>query len=314
MGDFTTAQRLLEESLTLARSLGDRRSTAAILESMADAFATQGMLERSQVLGRQATAIYEDLGDKYRGCIGILQRASRMAYAGQFRQAYALYGEVATAFDELGARVPYATAVHLGAWMLVNLGEYAKAKAQMQTVGGLFEEGGTLRGQAMQLLGSGEIELTLGDLDLAASMLSESATIFGEISQWDEYAISLCGLALAQRAAGDHNGARASVYEALKTVRRIGAFAPVHMVIDAQSLLLADAGEIERAIEYHALVMAHPYFGNSVFRKDVTGQTIDRCARVLSLERVRAAEERGVARDVWVTLDEILAEYEIASA
>ena len=82
------------------------------------------------------------------------------------------------------------------------------------------------------------------------------------------------------------------------------------MAIDAQSLLLADAGEIERAIEYHALVMAHPYFGNSEFRKAVTGQFIDECADTLSPKRVRAAEKRGVVRDVWAIVDEILAAYE----
>ena len=48
--------------------------------------------------------------------------------------------------------------------------------------------------------------------------------------------------------------------------------------------------------------------------KDLSGQIIDEHADALSPEQVRTAQERGVVRDVWATVDETLAEYETVAA
>ncbi len=313
MSDFDSAQRFLMECLTLSQSLGDRRLTAAVLRDLANVHGRQGRLARGEELGRQSIAIYEELGDRFSAAICTVEFAALMAYAGHFERALRLFEEALAGFEYLGARRQFALTLHLAGWMNLNLGCNEAAEAHNQQASEIFEALGERHGRALTCLSAGENLLVRKDYHAAASILSEGAAHFQELEQWDEYAITRSVLALAQLELGDYAEARQSVFDALKAVRRIGAFAPAHMAIDAQAAILANAGDIERAVEYHALVFAHPYFGNSVFRKAVTGQTIDRCASVLSLERVRAAEERGLARDVWVTVDEILAEYETAA-
>jgi hypothetical protein len=74
------------------------------------------------------------------------------------------------------------------------------------------------------------------------------------------------------------------------------------------ALLFADSGEIERAVELYALVKRHPYFGASRLRQDITGRYIDAAAATLDPEVIAAAQERGRARDLWETTENLLAE------
>jgi hypothetical protein len=74
------------------------------------------------------------------------------------------------------------------------------------------------------------------------------------------------------------------------------------------ALLLTDEGERERAVELYALASRYPYVSNSRWFEDVAGKHIAAVAATLSPEAVAAAQERGRARDMAATLEELLEE------
>jgi hypothetical protein len=78
--------------------------------------------------------------------------------------------------------------------------------------------------------------------------------------------------------------------------------------------VLAEEGQIERAVELHSLVTRYPRVGNSRFFEDVAGQYVRAAAKSLPPEVVAAAKTRGRARDRIETVKELLAwlEEEIA--
>jgi hypothetical protein len=80
--------------------------------------------------------------------------------------------------------------------------------------------------------------------------------------------------------------------------------------LPAVALLLADAGEAERAVELYALASRYGMVGNSPFFKDVAGRQIAAAAADLPADVVAAAQARGRARDLQATVLELLEELE----
>jgi hypothetical protein len=74
------------------------------------------------------------------------------------------------------------------------------------------------------------------------------------------------------------------------------------------SLLLADEGQIERAIELSALASRYPFVGNSRWFGDLAGSQITALAANLPEAAVTAARQRGKARDLTATMEELLTE------
>jgi hypothetical protein len=66
---------------------------------------------------------------------------------------------------------------------------------------------------------------------------------------------------------------------------------------------------VERAVEVYALACTFPYVANSRWHQDVIGKPIAAAAAALPPQVVAAAQERGRARDVQATLEELLAEW-----
>jgi hypothetical protein len=70
-------------------------------------------------------------------------------------------------------------------------------------------------------------------------------------------------------------------------------------------LFLSGQGEPERAVELYALALRMPMVANSRWFEDVVGKNIAAAAAALPPEAVAAAQERGRARDLWVTAEEL---------
>ena len=74
--------------------------------------------------------------------------------------------------------------------------------------------------------------------------------------------------------------------------------------------LLADRGEVERAVEVYALASRYPFVAHSRWFEDVAGKHIVAAAETLLPDVVAVARERGRARDLWATAEELLTELE----
>jgi len=79
-------------------------------------------------------------------------------------------------------------------------------------------------------------------------------------------------------------------------------------IAGAAALLLVDEGQVERAVELYALASLEPYVANSRWFEDVAGREIGALGAALPPEVAAAAQERGSERDLWATVEELLAE------
>jgi hypothetical protein len=76
----------------------------------------------------------------------------------------------------------------------------------------------------------------------------------------------------------------------------------------AAARLLADEGEMERAVELSALASHYPFVANSRWFADVAGNNIRAAAATLPELVVTAARDRGQSRDLHATVAELLGE------
>ena len=163
-------------------------------------------------------------------------------------------------------------------------------------------------------LGIGGIELAEGLYEEARDACEKGAALFREIGQQDELALILSNLVLSEVGLGKLDDAHRHLHEVLRIVNEIGAFAPGHCAIACAAVLLAQQGEVERAVELHALVMNHPYFGASQYRAEVIGRPVAAAAADLPPALIAAAQERGRAGDWQATVRALLAEFNPAAA
>lgn len=74
-GDLATARGHLEEALALARKLGDKRQVAAALNALAQLHRVEGELDTAEPLYEQVLALARELGDRESIAIGLLNLA-----------------------------------------------------------------------------------------------------------------------------------------------------------------------------------------------------------------------------------------------
>jgi hypothetical protein len=101
--------------------------------------------------------------------------------------------------------------------------------------------------------------------------------------------------------------ARAHLYEGLRATGMQDA----RLIIDtlpAIALFLVHQGDAERAVEFYALASRFAYVANSRWYEDLVGKRIAAIATMLRPVVVQAAQERGRARDLWATAEELLEE------
>ncbi|MBA3531733.1 MAG: tetratricopeptide repeat protein [Ardenticatenales bacterium] len=179
--EYDEAHTLCEESLTLARTLGDKVGMTWALYELGVQAAHQGEYERAHRLHEESLALKRQLGDQV-GIAWSLHSLGRMAYLqGQLTQARTLLDE------SLGLRRARGDKNGI-AWLLRTLGEvaysqedYPAATAWYQESLALFREVGSKVGSAFALDGLGTICQGLGDTEEAACFFLESLMLWRDL-------------------------------------------------------------------------------------------------------------------------------------
>jgi tetratricopeptide (TPR) repeat protein len=142
----------------------------------------------------------------------------------------------------------------------------------------------------------------------AQQWLQECVALYRETGVLEELGWALANLAVAARGLGDLFQARQHLYEALRMSTETPCIFALWVALPAIALLLADKGEVERALELYALASHHSLLSNSRWFEDVFERHIAAVAATLPSDVVAAAQERGRARDLEATVAELLAE------
>ena len=161
------------------------------------------------------------------------------------------------------------------------------------------------RGIILGLALLGEGALAAGAFDEADRLLTQSTEAAGPYTK-DRYKDGQGAmLGLAARGLGCPPEAGQRLRSAPSRTRSVQRF-PVQMVaLVGLSLLCADEGEAERAVELFSLASRYGFVANSIWFQDIVGQTLTAEAG-LSPGVLHAARERGAALDLENTITALL--------
>jgi tetratricopeptide (TPR) repeat protein len=226
---------------------------------------------------------------------------------GKFAEGCLLMEESRAIFDDLDhGNLAFATVV---------LGEAKAYLGQYEQAWALGQRGLTLYRLLSQPWGIGFSHYVLGLTAVAQEayaeahhLLEKSVSALREIGNRENTSWAFAVLGYAARGLGQLPQGRQHLCEALQMATGIGAFRPFVLGLSAAALLLADQGEVARAVEMYALASRNPFVANSRWFEDVAGRRIAAVAATLPPKVVAVAQARGRARDLDAAVAELLEE------
>jgi tetratricopeptide (TPR) repeat protein len=187
----------------------------------------------------------------------------------------------------------------------LQLGQYRDARAYGEASLALARDTGLrLRvGDALVLLG--RAAMVEEAYDEARRRLQQALAVFREIGASADVGWSHAILAHAALGLSEPAQMRRHLRQALRAAKETGDILLGLSVLPAAALWLADRGDAEGAVELYALASRHPFVAKSQWFEDVAGRQIAAVGVSLPADVVAAAKERGRARDLETTAEEL---------
>jgi serine/threonine-protein kinase PknK len=178
-GDIGTAEARLAESLSLARSAGDQRGTAAALGALGSVLFQHVDIARSVGPFEEAAALMRELGDLRQTAFLLAYLAGAVGIGGDPARGEALIAESEQLLESLGDTSSFEAnfVALLQGWLALTSGDYHRAEERLETaltLGRVLDAKGNL---SVTLVFMGELALTRGDLTSAARHYREGLVL-----------------------------------------------------------------------------------------------------------------------------------------
>jgi predicted ATPase len=193
--DYAAARPLLEESLALARQLGDEKNIAFTLSSLSGLAFIQGDYAQATALREESLALFRQLGEKSHVChtLGALGEFALNLH--DYARARALIEESLALAIELGNTNAINGAQSVMADVALYEGDYARARALYEETLARDRAFRNKSGIAWEQERLGEVALYQGDAARAARCFSESLALSCEIADKPAIGHNLIGVA-----------------------------------------------------------------------------------------------------------------------
>jgi predicted ATPase/DNA-binding SARP family transcriptional activator len=308
MGLHEQAIPLQEESLAIRQRLGDRRGIARSYYILGNLVLHVGQIDTSETYLRKSLAILRTTNNPALLSDPLSVLGINLIFGGKFEECIASYEEAWAIHRELGLPQEPMTA-NVGMTLAkINLGRYAEARMEAQRDLARYRKINHRYYIAFTLFNLGRIDLVEGASSQAWEHLQESSEILENIKMLTVLPDVLFCLAYTARLLQDRQQAIQYMIQALKIVIETKQLNPMRFELPGMALLLADQGQTERAVEFYAAALKSPHIANSRWFEHIAGQHIVELGDVLPQDVLVAAQKRGLDRDLWDTVNAIMAE------
>jgi tetratricopeptide (TPR) repeat protein len=126
-GDVAKARGYLEEALASARELSDKRQVAAALNALAQLHRLEGELDNAEPLYEQVVVLARELGDRESVSIGLLNLAMVSIGRGSGDRARGMLIEVLAIADEIGSKPAEQSVLEVSAGLAASRTQWKRA-------------------------------------------------------------------------------------------------------------------------------------------------------------------------------------------
>jgi tetratricopeptide (TPR) repeat protein len=307
-GSPEEAREAVSQSISAFRSIGARVGESEALSVLADMVAhEQFRFREAEDLIRQGLSVAPET-NRFGIAYGLGQLCGLQLRAGHFAEAETTALDAIAAWEDVGLRAWVVRTSIVMAEARLHMGAYPEVRVLAEEAVSRARQTGFVTGVSKVQIVLGEVLLAEAALPQAYAALQESLKDLAEISDDPRDAHPSAWIGLAARGLDQRQEAWQHLAVALAWASRRRKFRELMVTLAGIALLLADQGEVERAVELYALASRYPFVGGSQWFEDVAGKRIAEAAATLPPEAAEEARKRGRARDLEAAVDEMLAE------
>jgi non-specific serine/threonine protein kinase len=181
LGDFPAAHAYHEDSLAMARDLGDQKGIVRATVSLGNLRLRQGDLTTAQTLCEEALAISRNLADPWLTQQSLNGLGNVAGAMGEYPRAQSLFEESLAIARERADHVRIAILLNNLGYAKFQQGDYSAARALHEESLAIRRELEDSGGIAYSLSGLGDIALQQGDYSAAGAFLREAISIRREL-------------------------------------------------------------------------------------------------------------------------------------
>lgn len=301
-GDLTPGRRFYEKSLALYGLASDERNCAHVLQRLGYILRDQGHLAEAERVNTESLTIYARIGDRAKLAEGHYALAWTLIFAGHYDEAYAQVEK----FNAMRTDLGLPTSLTLPGLINLERGQYAAARTHLEAQlhhSRATHDKDTLSLGLDVLSCLAIVEARYAD---AQALVTEAIELHQEIGEQTRLAHAQIFAGYVARSMGQRTVAQQYFFQALQSTGVHNGFLTLLFALPGIALLLADEGEIERAIEIYAQIADVSLVANSQMRWDLAGAQLAGVAATLPPAVVVAARARGKAGDLWTTAAALL--------
>ena len=248
LSDYPSATRFFEESLAIARAVGDRRAIAEALIGLAHEADRVGRHTAARPLLEESTAILRELGDEP----SLARSLGGLAWLEQdYRKAEVLWNETLALRRRLGNRESIGWALLQVGFCAQCQGDYIAAAVALEECLSIAQDLGYKRLIARSLTQLGEAARLRCDFADARRLYEQSLPLWREIGHRSGLLDSLRGLGNVARLEGNGDEAASLLEESLAVGLDTGSRGGEASALHWLGALVGDRGETEEAERLH---------------------------------------------------------------
>jgi ATP/maltotriose-dependent transcriptional regulator MalT len=269
LGDAIRATHLLEESLEVWRTVGDKKRIATALSTLGVAAQRQGDYEQATARFEEGLPLLREVGEKQWTAIVLSSLGLTLFYQGNHERARALCEESLALFKDSGDTRGIASVLTNLGMMSLEQGDDAQAVRLCEESLSLRREMGDKGGSAHTLLMLGRVALSGHQYQQADIHYKDSLAICQDLGEKEGIALALEGLA----------GISAALGQAKSAARLLGTAETLRATTDVA------LSPIDRAFNERTLASVRARLGEHVFHTERNE------GRAFTLEQALALQE-----------------------
>lgn len=251
-----TLRPVLEESISLAREIGDRWILATALQNLGSFLLSHENVQAARPSFEESAALFREIGDIYGLTAGLSSLVVLETMQENITRATTLAEELLMQARELGNPPAIIDALYMMSYVTSLQENYTQGIPYAQEGLELARELGDKAASGRMLGNLGEIALAQGNFQDAAAFLEESLRLFREIGHKDNSAATLSALGDIRRRQGEVEQTVALYRESFQLAREVGNKINMGWNLAGLALVAEKAGQAEQAVRLFGLAEA----------------------------------------------------------
>ena len=296
--DYYAGKKLVEESLAISRSIGDRRGIANALLWLGNILLFLGD-RKGEKMVRESLSLFSELGDGMSGRSATVQACSSLFILGMYEEACDLL-QKNSSLNTYNLRQDSFNTIF--AISLIHTGNYEEARLYVEKGVTFARELGEAHAENLALNMQSWFFIYEKDFEKAEKVLHESLLNSHKHNVKEMESLALSLLALIWVLMKKNGKILSHIQKAIQIAEEINSYTSKLFALASFSLFLSVFGDRKLGYAVYAYAWQYPLLCNSVWWKDHVGLKIEELAEELPGDEIELAKIRFTE----MTLDDVI--------